>query len=361
LVWADLKLFGRAKVAMFWTFAFPLLMLVMQMALFGHDTRLGPVSLLVQDRDSSAESAAYVRQLSKGLRLQHSISFQVLPANAAIEQADLVLVVPAGFGEHIAHGQTTTLELAGKLGGGPLYDAAYGMLRGMSDAYNLNGLSAPPRVSLPPPVARASGIAYGLYLATGLTGLIILSSGLMGFAGPLVAAREGGLFRLYQLFPMRTGTVVLAWWLSRLVVTVLASTVMLAVAHLLYGIQIGGGLAGMGLALVMLCLGTGAFLALGMLIAALSPNVAAVTMVCNLLYFPLMFAGNLMIPLGGLPEIVRQLLGWLPLNAMVDAMRGCLAEKADWYALSYSAVASTLTLLVCLAVSARRFTWVPRG
>jgi len=37
LVRADLALFLRGRLALFWTFAFPLLMLMMQMALFGQE------------------------------------------------------------------------------------------------------------------------------------------------------------------------------------------------------------------------------------------------------------------------------------------------------------------------------------
>ena len=58
LVRADLALFLRGRLALFWTFAFPLLMLMMQMALFGQEAKLGPVTLVVHDMDRSAESAS---------------------------------------------------------------------------------------------------------------------------------------------------------------------------------------------------------------------------------------------------------------------------------------------------------------
>ncbi|MET3135145.1 ABC-2 type transport system permease protein [Oxalobacteraceae bacterium GrIS 1.11] len=360
LIRADLALFLRAKLALFWTFAFPLLMLVMQMALFGHNVKLGPVSLAIVDLDRSAASVDYVRQLGAGLRVQQSVEFKRL-GEAEAAGADFALTIPAGFGANVAAGRGTELALGGKRGGGPAQDAAYGMLRGMSDAYNLSGLTGPQRVTLPPPPETGAGLDYGLYLVTGLAGMIILSTGLIGFAGPLVAAREGGMFRLYQLFPMRTGLVVLAWWLSRLAITMVASLLMFLIAALVYGVKIQAGAAAIGMALLVLALGTGAFLSLGLLIASVSNSVAAATMVCNLLYFPLLFSGNLMIPVGGLPKALRALVDCLPLNAMVGSIRRCVTTGLEWHAEAYSVAMLAAMLLVCLMLSARRFSWMPRS
>jgi ABC-2 type transport system permease protein len=358
LVRADLALFFRARLAMFWTFAFPLLMLVMQMALFGQDLKLGPLSLALVDHDLSVASADYLRRLNTGLHLQKSIEFKLVPATEA-SRADLVLTVPAGFSANIAAQRSTELLLGGKQAGGPAQDAAYGMLRGFSDGYNLAQLQGTPRVRIPPPNAGAPS-DYGLYLVTGLAGMIILSTGLIGFAGPLVAAREGGMFRLYQLFPMKTGLVVLAWWLSRLFITLLASMLMFAIAWAVYGVTINADAPALAMALAMLVLGTGAFLALGLLIAALSNSVAAATMYCNLLFFPLLFSGNLMIPLGGLPPSLRVVLDGLPLNAMVSSMRRCLSMGWTAPAEAFSMATLAALLLLCLAMSAKRFTWMPR-
>ncbi|MFZ6688398.1 ABC transporter permease [Undibacterium sp. SXout11W] len=377
LMVSDLKLFARARVAMFWTFAFPLLLLLMQMALFGHSSSLGPVSFSIIDHDTSDESIAYAQHLRSGLTHQKSVRFDLLSAeeggvdtdnksdirsgNKSYIKPDFLLTIPEGFASNIARQKETVIGLTTNLKEGAAYDASYGLLRALSNEYNLHAILTPQRVTLQVPVRSEPKLAYGLYLVTGLTGMIILSSSLMGFAGSLVAAREGGMFRLYQLFPMKTAIVVVAWWLSRLLVTLGASILMLVVARLLYDIHIDASGGGMLLALFMLCLGTGAFLAIGMLIAAICPNVASVTMICNVLYFPLMFASNLMIPLDTLPKVLRDILGLLPLNAMVDAIRSCLSNQLNMHMIGYSAMASLLTMGVGLAFSVKYFTWVPRG
>lgn len=360
LVRADLALFLRGRLALFWTFAFPLLMLMMQMALFGQEAKLGPVTLAVQDMDRSTESARYVNELARGLRLQNSVEFRVI-APAAGVKPDLELTIPAGFAEAVRAGHSTEMRLATTLSAGPTLEASYGMLRGFSDAYNLNGLQGEPRVLLPAPPAPAAGaLDYRLFLVSGLAGLVILSTSLMGFAGPLVAAREGGMFRLYQLFPMPTGVVVLAWCLSRLVVIVLASAAMFVVAWAVYGVKLKAGAPGIAAAGGMLALGCAAFLALGLLLAAVSRSVAGVTMASNLLYFPLLFSGNLMIPLGGLPPFLRDALEYLPLNAMMASIRHALTGSMSWKGDAYSIVVLVAMMCACLLLAVRRFGWTPR-
>jgi ABC-2 type transport system permease protein len=365
LVQADLAMFLRGRLALFWTFAFPLLMLVMQMALFGHDVKLGPVSLAMLDQDRSAVSQDYQRHLQAGLRQQRSVAFNVL-APEQVADADFVLTIPAGFAANVDAGRSTLMDLRNGAGkrdnGGAAYDAAYGMLRGYSDAYNLSGLQGAPRVALPPPAAApAASLDYRLFLVTGLAGLVILSTSLMGFAGPLVAAREGGMFRMYQLFPMPTGVVVAAWCLSRLVIVLLASLAMFFAAWAIYGVRISAGPGAIALAVGMLALGSAAFLALGLLIAALTNSVAAATMLCNLLYFPLLFSGNLMIPLGGLPKALREAADCLPLNAMMASIRRALTVGMDWRSDAYSVLVLGAMLALCLLLAVRRFTWMPRS
>jgi len=359
LVRADLALFLRGRLALFWTFAFPLLMLMMQMALFGQEARLGPVSVAIHDADSSHASAAYIRELKAGLRQQRSVEFRLVDPAPGL-QADFELLVPAGFERAVAKGESTAMQLATRLPAGPALDASYGLLRGFSDAYNLNGLQGAPRVTLPPPPAGAAVLDYKLFLVSGLAGLVVLSTSLMGFAGPLVAAREGGMFRMYQLFPMRTGTVVVAWCLSRLVVILAASVVMFVVAWAVYGVRLESSVTGVAAAVAMLALGCAAFLALGLLLASVSRSVAGVTMLCNLIYFPLLFSGNLMIPLGGLPQVLRDALEFLPLNAMMASIRHALTGGMGWSRDAYSMAVLALMTCACLYFSARRFTWAPR-
>lgn len=361
LIKADLTLFFRAKLALFWTLAFPLLMLVMQMGLFNHEVKLGPFTLAIIDHDHSIHSQEYRNYIISNLRLQKTIIFKEINLNKENNNnVDVIIEIPNNFSSNIRAQSTSNLKIRGRLTAGTEQDAVYGLLRGLSDGYNLSGLNNPPKVSLISDLNKIKKINYGLYLVTGLAGMIILSTALIGFAGPIVAAREGGMFRIYQLFPIDTALVVVAWWISRLIIIWFATLLIFAIAWLIYGIDISFDMTSLVTALFILSLGTGAFLSLGFLIAALTNSVAATTMVCNLFYFPLLFTGNLMIPINSLPSWMSNIVNRMPINSMMQSLRRCLSGEFNWRSEYYTVTVLILMTVVCLSLSIRRFTWVPR-
>ena len=374
LISVDLALFLRSRLALFWTFAFPLFILIMQMTLFGQDLKLGPISLALIDRDRSPLSQDYLKHIKQEFLQQQFIEV-TFPQEITHGNADLTLTIPSGFSINAARAQSTTLTMDDTLPDGPARAAAHGLLRGFNNAYNLTRLHTPPLLILPAvvptetslsPTNPASGSAssnelnYRLFLVTGLAGLILLSTSLMGFATPLVAAREGGMFRMYQLFPLHPGMLIIAWGLSRLVITVVASLAMFLAAHLIYGIALPSNGMEILCAIAVLILGYAAFLALGLLIASLSASVVAATMICNILYFPLFFSGNLMIPLGNLPLPLREILAYMPLNAMIESIRHSLTIGLSWHNDAYNLCSLIVMLIVCLVLASRYFTWAPK-
>jgi ABC-type polysaccharide/polyol phosphate export permease len=202
---------------------------------------------------------------------------------------------------------------------------------------------------------------YTLYVVTGLAGMITLSTSLMGFAPVLVSAREGGMFKMYRLFPMWRGTVLLVWITSRLILTLLATVLMFALAGLLYKLQIAAPFAYSMAAIALLAVGVFAFLSVGLLIATWSASVSTATMLANLLYFPLLFSGNVMIPVSGLPGSVRSVLEYFPLNALVANMRDLLNGSFNLAYFIYTAALLITLSTACLYRSFRDSQWLARG
>lgn len=359
----DLVLFMRNRMTLFWTLAFPLFMLVVQMTFFGQERALGTISVHYNDQDQTASSRTYVDYLREGLTHQHAIHFRLWDAKTDQDHPpSFILTIPAGFGQHSLEHRSSRITLESRLTAGALHDAGSGILRALSDRYNVQTMDNVPPIALQ--IGEAAGgtkIAYSLYLATGLCGMIILSTSLMGFATTLVSAREGGLFKLYQLFPMSSGSVLGAWWASRVVLSVMSSLIMLMAGRWLYGMPIMATPMGLLVALFVLALGSGAFLALGLVLATYCKDLGSVNMFSNLLYFILLFSGDLMIPVAALPERIQTWLNYLPLNSMIVSLRALLNGQAVGPRELQTIGVLTAVTLLALAVSARRFSFCPRS
>lgn len=360
----DFALLLRGRIGMFWTLAFPALMLILQMTLFGGGNALGPIDFYLVDLDQSPASRAYGDYLSQSLAQQTSVKIKLIKSKTEVKNdVDVMLTIPAGFANHAGKGVTSRITWGGTLKDDIVFTATKGIVSGITDAYNIEASAKPRLVSLAFPIVPDTQPRnnYPLYLVTGLCGMIILSTSLMGFAPVLVAAREAGMFQVYQLFPIQRGLILVVFWVSRLLMSLSASLVMFVAAWLLYGLTIDGGFFDMLAALALLALGTGAFLSIGILIASFSNNLTTATMIANFLYFPLLFSGNVIVPVSSLPRAVRDMLDLLPLNTLVGSMRGLLTGHADSAKIGYTVLILCIVTALALVFSFKKFTWQPRS
>jgi ABC-2 type transport system permease protein len=356
----DLRLLLRDRVGMFWTLVFPALMMVLQMALFGGNA-LGPVRMAIVDTNQSGASRAYVDHLAAVLRRQSAVKVDLMILERTpLEPVDIALTIPETFGKHMDRGITSRVAWSGKLKDRIVLNAMRGIVTGVTDDYNITASGGHRLVSITIPDEYFGRIDnYTLYLVTGLAGMIALSTGLMGFAPLLVAAREEGMLKMYRAFPIWAGTMPAVWLASRLILALCASALMFALATSAYHLRVDGSPVQVATAFVLFGLGAGSFLALGLLVASLVHSVSTAAVVANLLYFPLLFSGNVIVPISGLPTAMKNVLGFLPLNSLVASVRGLLAGRPDYAMIGYTAVLLLVVTGGSLFISTRRSAWQP--
>lgn len=328
LIWADLCTFSRSRISVFWTFAFPLLILVAYMQLFANPN-LGEVSLIVDDRDQSATSSDFARSIVGVMGRQDVVSVKRVDAapDGKLGKRAIRILIPRNFGAVAAGRGSMRIPVSAKERSDPAVRASLGILQGAVTSWNMAAAGDSPRAVLQvsgPDGAKTSAQARVDYLVAGLIVMVALSSSLMGFAVPLVASREYGLTRQQSLWPVGRGLILAAWASSKLAVIVTSAIMLCAVAALFYdfgqGMSFGGALVG---ALVLLT-ATCCLLSLGLAIASRSKSTQTALVVANALYFVGLFSGDLLIPTGGLPEGLRNVLAFSPVNAFAQALRSAL-------------------------------------
>src|SRR5262249_24011298 len=135
-------------------------------------------------------------------------------------------------------------------------------------------------------------------LLPGLLCISAMSAGLFGMNIVLVLMRERGILRRYQLAPISPWMVITSQLASSLVISLSTLSMQVALAKIIYKVQIAGSSGAM---LVMLIAGSLAFLAIGFIIASVAENAKTAQVMANLLFFPLMFLGGAAFPLQFLP------------------------------------------------------------
>lgn len=356
LVWMDALVFSRSRVGMFWTFAFPLISLIAYVQLFTGPTLLG-TSVVVRVSDRSPQLQSYSASLSSTLS-----KAGVIVREAATHGETLAIV-------SIVHRSGTSADrLLVKITPSGANPAAFGLLVQQTSNFTTEWnkeKNGPPSATIAIAADRTTASArHSAYVVPGLLVMVVLSSALMGFAVPLVAAREFGLTRQQSLWPVPSMCMLAAWALSRLLIILTSAAIVIVTAVTFYGF--GSNSTGVGFitAMFLLIVGSAALLSLGLLIGARVKSTQAALVISNAIYFMGIITGNLIIPTASFPASVQSMLVYSPLNAIGDAMRLALAQRSigDFMsgAIPLRLIIMSMFGVVCFSIAASTYRWSSR-
>ncbi len=348
--------FLRNRVAAFWALVFPLFLLVALQASFGESApKLGPVAVQFVDHDNTGLSRRYVGAISQALKSVPGIGV-VIDDGGAPHAERVRFTLPQGFAERLTSAGTASVQVDKTSHSALALDIVVQVASAVSDRFVLEEIAKLDGVSLEtPPLPGRREISYTQYLVTGLICLTAMSTALLGFAVPLVGLRESGVFAYFSILPTQKLCVLIALVLSRLAI-IFASILTLAVCGVIFGAQPPADAVAALLALIVILAGCAAFLLVGLAVASATDSPDGATVMCNLIYFPAIFFGNLFIPLGP----VQPWLQWLPPNLFAEALRKAVDGQIFDPAIPIFFLQSAVLGGLCLWYAKRRFPWIRR-
>jgi ABC-2 type transport system permease protein len=193
-----------------------------------------------------------------------------------------------------------------------------------------------------------------LAMLPGLLCISAMSGGLWGGGVGLSSMRERGFLRRYHLAPIGPWMIITSGIASNLLIALSSLLMQIALAKIVYGIEIAGGAIA---TLVMLVAGALAFFSIGFVVASVADNVKSAVVLCNLLFFPLMFLGGAAFPMEFLPPRLQALARVLPSNYMVDGLYRVMKEGEGLVANLKNLAVLLLCCAVSLFVAAKLFRW----
>jgi ABC-2 type transport system permease protein len=198
------------------------------------------------------------------------------------------------------------------------------------------------------------GSRYIDFLIPGLLGLNLMGTGIWSLAFGVTTARQKQLLKRLVATPMRRSHYLLAQVLGRLVFLLPEIAVLLGVGWLAFGVAVRGSLW---LLLVISLVGAMTFCGMGLLIASRTRTVEGVSGLANLVMLPMWLLSGVFFSSERFPDRVQPLIHALPLTALNDALRGVITEGR-----SPAAVAANLAIvaawgLASFLVALRIFRW----
>lgn len=296
--------FLREPEAVFWVFAFPVLL---ALALGIAFKNRGPRELTIGVVEGTADWVEVERALdgAEGVRVQ---ALPEAEATARLRTGRIALMVTPGDPVTFTYDSTREESwLARMLANDALQEA-----RGRQDVRQVREVTV-----------TEKGSRYIDFLIPGLLGLNIMGTGLWGIGFGLVKTRKDGLLKRMLAAPMRKSHLLLSQILARLVFLVLEVSAVVLFGILAFGVPFRGGLLPFA---VVVFVGATAFAGLGLLVAARAKTIEGVSGLMNLVMVPMWIFSGVFFAWANFPDAIHPYIRLLPLTALNDALRAVMLD-----------------------------------
>jgi ABC-2 type transport system permease protein len=349
---AGVLMLARNRVLLISSLGLALISILIFGALFGggQTPKLG---LGVADEDHSPISMQVLTQL------QSSDSLAVTTGSVSAEvqalrtgHRDAVIVLGSGFGAALSQGHAAIQVYYDQ--SNPITQAtARAAVQSIVAGINQSLSHQPSPVTLDEQAISVHHLRTIDFLTPGQLGLLLVFTNLtVGIA--LVGWRKQGILRRFAATPLRPGVLVATQILSRLIISLAQAAVLVAVAILVFHVQVVGSWVLLGLTVT---LGALTMLALGFAIGSFATTQDAAQAVVFLIAFPMMFLGGSYFPTDNAPAFLTPLIKAMPLSYLNDALRQIVNNGATLTAIQNDALVLGAWIVAALLVSVRAFRW----
>jgi ABC-2 type transport system permease protein len=333
-----IKEFIREPEAVFWVFAFPLLLA----AALGFAFRAkGPDQIPVGVVAASAADPAAARTVASLARDPGLLVRRYPPVEGreALRTGKISLLIEPGppavfhFDETRPDSRIARLEA----------DDALQRSAGRKDLLEVRSEKV-----------TEKGSRYIDFLIPGLLGMNLMGTGIWSLAFSVTTARSRRILKRLVATPMRRGEYLLAQILGRLVFLLPEVAVLVGVGWLLFGVEVRGSI----LLLLLTCLlGAMSFCGLGLLIASRVKTVEGASGLANLVLMPMWILSGVFFSSERFPDMVQPIIKALPLTALNQALRGIMTEGQSLAGIAPQLAIVLVWGLVCFGVALKIFKW----
>ena len=184
--------------------------------------------------------------------------------------------------------------------------------------------------------------------------ITILGGACFGLPTALVSEREQGVWRRYRLLPIPVAWLVLSAMIARVLIVASAVLIQIAIARAVYGTPLP---TQPGIAVLAFFFVTAAFLAMGVLIAALADTVPAVQALGQCIFLPMIMIGGVGVPLVALPYWAQHVAGFMPGRYAVEVLQPCFDGRNGIPGAAFRLGALGVIAMAAGVAAARLFRW----
>jgi ABC-2 type transport system permease protein len=345
------KLLGvyREKTAMFFTLAFPIILILVFGTIFMSQDNAG-FHLCVQDLDRSKSSMEAVKALETNGKFKIT---RVDPAANAIQyvrdnKVNLVLVIPKGlekslmrrkfFRDFNANATITYVIDPSSSSVSTKMDILNGVLAGINQ--EMTGI--PPFIKSVKKSILTRKYRFIEYFIPGIIAMSVMTLSLFGTVNMNTELHQKGIIRKLCTTPITHTDWILSDILYQFTIAAVSTTAMLLVSYAVYNINlhINAWL------IVFIMLDVFAFVGIGMILTRFAREAQSAAAAANAISFPMMFLSGSFFPIELMPGFLQTFAKTLPLYYVNEGLRAAMVFEDNMAALRSAAVIGAFAAVV---------------
>lgn len=198
------------------------------------------------------------------------------------------------------------------------------------------------------------GSRYIDFLIPGLLGMNLMGTGMWGVGFSVATSRMQKLLKRLAATPMRKSEYFLSHMLSRMVFLVLEVVTIVAFGWIVFDVAVRGSLL---LLAFISVLGAFTFSGLGLLTASRSQTIEGVSGLMNLVMVPMWILSGVFFSSERFPDAMQPFIRLLPLTALNDALRAVMIEGRGLLAVSGEIAIMAGWCIISFVVALKIFRW----
>jgi ABC-2 type transport system permease protein len=329
--------FRREPEAVFWTFAFPII-LALGLGIAFRNKPADVVKIALVRGTPAGDSLAARLGSAKGLEVEQ---MDDSAAARALRTGEVALVAASNGngGVRYTFDDTRPEGRSARF----LTDDALQRASGRRDPVTVSDAHV-----------SEKGSRYIDFVIPGLLGMNIMGGGIWGLGFAIVEARRKNLLKRLVSTPMRRSQYLASFLFSRFVFLILEIVVLLGAAAWLFDVPVRGSLLQLFVVALVSAL---AFGGLGLLIASRARTIEGVSGLMNLTMMPMWVLSGVFFSSTNFPKAAQPVIQALPLTACINALRATMLQGVGWNAVAPSIGIILVWLVVTFSVALKVFRW----
>ncbi len=351
----EMKLFLRDRQAVFWTFFFPIFLVLLFGFIFSKPNSIKFAIGLV-DEDQSIQSQKIVSSLEEisVLKIEMGTKEAILRKLNENEK-NLAIIISQGYEASLNAGNAN-IELIYNQSQIQVLQVVVSILQQLVNEISWAMLNTKPPIQIvqtPVQPGRRES-RYIDFLLPGVISMSVMSTCLFSIGMVVVAYREKGKLRRLSVTPLPKAIFIAGQIVHRYFIVLIQAFLLIAIGVVLFQVHIVGNMLDF---LMALTIGMFAFIALGFFIASVAKTTETASGIANTLFLPMIFLSGVYFSVDGMPKFLKPLVELLPLTHLVRAIRAIFNNGLSFIDVLPQMGILSLWLIVFFAVSIKLFRW----